>query len=491
METRRIVAEAAPSPSLESASSSASTSVALADAELAKFENILKEPQPNVMRKQMLALTWEEFERFVRYVFECVGYTVEHVGSDHAGHHVDLHLYEGSAARGRPVALVEVRHYRSAELRHQLVAAFVGNLVLAGAKRGYMVTTSGFTAPARSAAKEAGQRGVNVCLTDWRHLTRYLAYLRGSRITGHDGRLRTPRPTPPDWLNAADTTPRWDPGQTTILAISNNRGGVAKTTSALSLALALVAAGKRVLLLDLDGQANLTLALPAPAPSRGRPALPERTIVEFLAGRATLAELARPTRRERLWLVPGSGELYTRDRGGGADPEAELAFVRALHTLEIPTSIAGAGRFDWIILDTPPAQSSYTRAALAAAHVIILPAIAEPFAAKSINRLVETARTMHGLMGRDGRILGAYAVRWPRRPNRQQQSDLAGLKQSLLTSGPAVDLFDALIPEDTRISVANKRMIEGGIGGIFAYRSSAAARAYRELLAELERKMHT
>jgi Restriction endonuclease/AAA domain len=233
--------------------------LALAAAELAHFEAILTQPNGPAMRQELLALSWDAFERFVRYLFECAGFTVEHVGSDHHRHHVDLRLYEGPIARGRPVALVEIRHYRTAVLKHQTVAAFVGNLALAGVKRGYLVTTNTFTAPARAAAAQAGQRGYNVCLTDWRHLTRYLAYLRGSRITGVDGRKRTPLPTPPDCLHAADATPRRDPRQTAIVAIANNRGGVAKTTSALSLALALVAKKKRVLLIDLDGQANLTL----------------------------------------------------------------------------------------------------------------------------------------------------------------------------------------------------------------------------------------
>jgi hypothetical protein len=76
----------------------------------------------------------------------------------------------------------------------------------------------------------------------------------------------------------------------------------------------------------------------------------------------------------------------------------------------------------------------------------VLPAIVEPFAVKSINRLLETAQTMHGLVGRDGRVLGAYAVRWPRRPSQQLRSQLAALTQaSLLRDVGMFELFSASI----------------------------------------------
>jgi Restriction endonuclease len=138
--------------------------------EQAQFEAIMKVSDPSRMRDQLLALEWDAFERFVSYVFTSASFTVEHVASDHRRHHVDLRLYEGPAVRGRPYALVEVRHYKTASLRHQSVAAFVGNLVLAGARRGYLVTAATFTLPARDAAQQAHERGVKVCLTDWRHM---------------------------------------------------------------------------------------------------------------------------------------------------------------------------------------------------------------------------------------------------------------------------------------------------------------------------------
>lgn len=155
---------------------------------------------------------------------------------------------------------------------------------------------------------------------------------------------------------------------TTVLAIANNKGGVAKTTSALNLGVALSKLGKRVLLVDLDGQASLSLALPLPDPRRRPPRHsppPPRTrhITEYFAGNATLRDLVQPTRFPLLWLLPAHAELYARDTGGAAHPEDELAFVRAIHdpALSAPALLndTAAGGFDWIILDTPPARSGW------------------------------------------------------------------------------------------------------------------------------------
>jgi hypothetical protein len=55
----------------------------------------------------------------------------------------------------------------------------------------------------------------------------------------------------------------------------------------------------------------------------------------------------------------------------------------------------------------------------------------------------------------------------------------------------ALDLFENIIPEDPRIVVANQRLVHGGVQGIFAFRSSAAASAYRKLLSELEGRMQS
>lgn len=460
--------------------------------EIAAFEKILGDPNAEVMREALLALEWDAFERFVRYVFECAGYSVEHVGSDHKRHHVDLRLYEGTIARGRPAALVEVRHYRSALLKHQAVAAFVGNLTLAGAKRGYLITTGQFTGPARDAAQQATQRGISACLIDWRHLARYIAYLQDSRREEQDGRWRAPAPTPPDWLLVADALPRREPRQTTILAIANNKGGVAKTTTALNLGVALAARGERVLLVDLDGQASLSRLLPLPDPRRrpprdAPPPAREKFVSDYFSGKASLAALIQPTGFPFLWLIPARRDLYARDPGGAAHPEDEIAFAQAVHSpeLAIQTGVHGAGVFDWIIFDTPPAQSGYTRAALAASHYILIPAAVEAVAQESALGIYRTTRAMAGLMGRGVHVVGSAITRWDGK-SQAMKSEMETLKSQLGALGANVL---GTIPHDANIATVHFQTAKGQVKSIFGFQQSKAASAYLALLDALTKEM--
>jgi chromosome partitioning protein len=454
------------------------------------FEEIFATSNRQAQREKMVALSWQQFEQFVQYIFECAGYRVQPISSDHK-HHVDLLLFRGDSATGKPLARVEVRRYKTASIIKGAVVHFVGALVLEGTSRGYLVTTSTFTGPAKLAAGEASAQGKHVHLIDGEHLSRYIAYLRASRRTGADGRQRTPSPTGPEWLLTADTLPRRDARQTTILAIANNKGGVAKTTSALNLGVALSARGKRVLLVDMDGQASLSLALPLrdprPRPPKDSP-VPERDrfLTDYYSGRSTLGDIVQPTRFPLLWLIPAHRELYARDTGGAARPEDELAFVQAIHALTIPTSIEGAGQFDWIIFDTPPAQSCYTRAALAASHYILIPAAIEVFAVQSINRLLETAQAMAGLMGKGVNMVGCVVTRWDGK-TALMRDGLVTLRLGLGARG--IRVLDTKIPNDAKIARAHLKTAGGSLSGLFDFRRSPAAEAYVALLKELVKEM--
>ncbi len=473
-----------------------------------RFEQLFLSPTI----EKMVALTPEQFELFTAYVFFCAGYVTEHIGRERypAGPGFDLNLYLEDN-RERPAARVEARRYKDRLLDFDDVMAFLGKLHRAGDLPGYLVTTSGFGEAAKRAAAEENVQS-KVRLIDGPNLVRYITYIRGSRAPDAVGQRRTPYAVAPDWLYSDVTTQPTT--KTTRLALVNNKGGVAKTTTTLNLGLALAQRGKRVLLADIDGQRTLSKALPppsplVPAPGRNRraasmepPAPHSRFISEFFSRQTqSLSSIAQPTRFDRVWLLPGHKDLHHMDTGGGARPDAELAFVRAARDPELqvppgpekPTrrghvvdDQVPAGPVDWIIFDTPPAQSFYTRAALAAADFVLVPINVEAFASSPVNDAVETAETMRALVGGSGvTILGAVITRW--RANSTSKNELGKLQVALPLWG--VPLLETMIPYDDKIEQAHVSTIEGGVKGLFAFNASMAAAQYHKLLDEIVEKV--
>ena len=201
----------------------------------------------------------------MEYVFTCAGYAVKNVSGNKwpNGPGVDLELYSDKVG-GKRVALVEVRRYSPHNPVDADQAHVLANKLNNEKVPGYLVTTSDFTAPARAVAVAPAAKG-RLKLVNGEHLRRYIAYIRGSRIKGiWPRRPTTPAPTPPDILFKADGIARHEVCKPLVLAIGNNRGGVAKTTTTLNFALALAEMGKRVLLVDMDPQSSLTSSLPPP-----------------------------------------------------------------------------------------------------------------------------------------------------------------------------------------------------------------------------------
>jgi hypothetical protein len=228
------------------------------DDQLSQFDALFNRPSLS----EIYGLGPDGLEAFAQYVFECAGYAVKHVGK-HAypfGPGVDLDLYHGPVT-GTPVLRVEVRCYSpdppAKLIDADAVMAFIGKLQLAGNVPGVMVTTSDYTGP----AQVAGMQG-HVTFLDGKRFLRYITYLHGSRLTGAHAPLaknfKLP-PIPPSCLLDAESTPRLDPKKCMVLAVANNKGGVAKTTSAVVLAQLLATKHQQnVLVIDMDGQASLT-----------------------------------------------------------------------------------------------------------------------------------------------------------------------------------------------------------------------------------------
>jgi chromosome partitioning protein len=163
------------------------------------------------------------------------------------------------------------------------------------------------------------------------------------------------------------------------IAVSNEKGGVAKTTTTISLGAALVDQGCRVLLIDLDAQANLTLALGL------EPGESEITSGNILLDNTPLLEALRRTEIEHLDLVPSSLRIETSE---------QFLPVRTNYTTILKRAIVAVPNlpYDYILLDCPPALGAITQNALAASDLLLIPTQAEYFSAYALRNMMNLVR---------------------------------------------------------------------------------------------------
>src|SRR5688500_5202554 len=150
-----------------------------------------------------------------------------------------------------------------------------------------------------------------------------------------------------------------------ILAVSNQKGGVGKTTTAINLAASLALADRSVLLVDVDPQGNLTSGVGLKSAANSGP-----TIYEALMGAAELPELA--TSIDRMKLIPANRNL--------AGAEIELVTVEGREHRLSRILEPARDRYDYILIDTPPSLGLLTLNALVAADAVLVPLHCEYFA---------------------------------------------------------------------------------------------------------------
>lgn len=218
---------------------------------------------------------------------------------------------------------------------------------------------------------------------------------------------------------------------TTVIAVSNEKGGVAKTTTTLSLGAALAELRHRVLLVDLDPQANLTLALGTELSES------EYTASHILIETVPFLSAARATGVENLSLIPCNSKIEAAE---------QYLPMRTGYISILRRSIQNAGplALDYILIDCPPALGAITLNALSAADLLVIPTQAEYFSAYALRNMMNMIRRVRHEINSDlaYRILVTMYDR-RNRTHRNISDQLRG------TFGEGV--FNTIIEVDTKL----------------------------------------
>ena len=244
-----------------------------------------------------------------------------------------------------------------------------------------------------------------------------------------------------------------------IVAVTNQKGGVGKTTTAVNVAAQLATNKRRVVLVDLDPQGNATSSLGIAKDEL------KNTLYDALLGKASVKDIILPTHIKNMFVLPANAAL--------AQAEVDLVNVAKRETRL--TDLLATINADVIIIDCPPALGLLTVNALAAADGVLIPVQAEYFALEGLSQLLQTIQLVRQGLNQQLKIFGVVLTMFTKRTVLSEQVQAEVLQHF----GDKV--FHTVVPRNIRLAEApsyGKTIYEHD-------KWSKGARAYKALTQEV------
>ena len=251
-----------------------------------------------------------------------------------------------------------------------------------------------------------------------------------------------------------------------IIAISNQKGGVGKTTTAINLSTALAAIGEKVLIIDLDPQGNASTGLGIDYQNRNN------SIYEVLASQCNLFDAIQNTEIENLKIIPSTVDL------SGIEPELAEINDRAFTLKKILTDQNSLNDFSFVFNDCPPALSLLTVMAMTAADSIIVPLQCEFFALEGLSQLIKTIDRVKQNLNQNLTIDGIVLTMFDGR-NKLSSQVADDVKKHL-----SQQVYETIIPRNVRVSEAPSF----GMPALIYDQKAAGSQAYLRLADEIIRQ---
>lgn len=252
---------------------------------------------------------------------------------------------------------------------------------------------------------------------------------------------------------------------TKIIAITNQKGGVGKTTTAVNLSAVIAEKGFSVLLIDIDPQANATTSL----------GVDKRAInagvMELLTNESNMDDLLQKTPHEKLSLLPANEALSAADTLLINHPQKHSILKDKLKNC--------SSSFDWVFIDCPPTLNLLTVNALVAADFVLVPIQCEYFALEGVSSLLDTIGSLQKSVNPSLKIAGFVRTMY------NEQSRLTKEVSQTLFNHLKTKMFNTAIPRNVRLAEAPGY----GLSIIHYDPKSTGARAFVLLADELLARM--